>query len=157
MSTNNRLINFLDYHNIKFKLLNHDTTYTCEQLAHKLHVSPSNIAKTVIIKYDKGFAMIVLPADKKIVLRYLKNMLTSDNLELAKESEFKKLFPDCEPGAMPPFGNLYKLPVFVARSLTHDDEIIFNAGTHCDAIKMKFDDYTRIVSPNISFFSDSIH
>jgi Ala-tRNA(Pro) deacylase len=157
MSSIEKLTNFLDYSNINYNLLHHDATYTCEQLAHKLDVPTKDIAKTVIIKNDKGYAMIVLPGDKKINLSFLKNMFLSNKLELAKESEFKKLFPDCELGAMPPFGNLYKLPVYVAHSLTLDSEIIFNAGTHCDAIKMKFDDYTRIVSPNISFLSKSIH
>ena len=157
MSSLDKLKNFLDDNNINYDLLHHDPTYTSEELAHKLDVHSKIIAKTVIIKNDKGFAMIVLPGDKKINFNYLKNIFLSNKLELATEKEIKKLFPDCEMGTMPPFCNLYKLPVYVAHSLSSDFEIIFNAGTHSDAIKIKYDDYTRVVSPKISFFSDSLH
>ena len=157
MNSIERLRNFLDDHNIQYDLLHHDPTHTSEELAHKLNVDPKKIAKTVIVRNDKGYAMIVLPGDKKINFNYLSNVFLSNKLELAKEFEIKSLFPDCELGAMPPFGNLYKIPVYVALSLSSDHEIIFNACSHTYAIKMKYDDYARIISPNISYFSQSLN
>lgn len=157
MSLLDRFKKYLNDSNINYSVISHSPTYTAEELAHELHVPEKDLAKTVIVKSDDGYAMIVLPASRKINLDYLKNAMGKKDIGLADEAEFKNLFPDCELGAMPPFGNLYKIPVYVALSLSEDDEIIFNAGTHSDAIKMSFKDFKRLVDPTIAYISEPLH
>ncbi len=98
-------------------------------------------------------AMAVLPASYQVDFKLLKNILGSDNVTLANEAEFKFHFPDCEVGAMPPFGNLYDMEVYVAETLTCNEEIAFNAGSHTELIKLKFEDFNRLVNPKIFKFS----
>lgn len=157
MSLSDRFKKYLNNSNINYSVISHNPTYTAEELAHELQVPEKDLAKTVIVKSDDGYAMIVLPASRKINLDYLKNAMGKKDIELADEAEFVNLFPDCELGAMPPFGNLYKIPVYVALRLSEDDEIIFNAGTHSDAIKMSFKDFKRLVDPRIAYFSEPLH
>lgn len=157
MSLSDRFKKYLNNSNINYSVISHNPTYTAEELANELQVPEKDLAKTVIVKSDDGYAMIVLPASRKINLDYLKNAMGKKDIELADEAEFVNLFPDCELGAMPPFGNLYKIPVYVALRLSEDDEIIFNAGTHSDAIKMSFKDFKRLVDPRIAYFSEPLH
>ena len=107
------------------------------------------LAKTVIVKLDDQFAMAVLPASLHVSLTRLKEAAGVDNVELANEDEFKSLFPDCDVGAMPPFGNLYDLDVYVAGQLTEDEEIAFNAGSHTELIKLAYRDFERLVQPKV--------
>jgi len=121
-----------------------------------VHISGKEIAKTVIIKIEGRMTMFVLPASYKIDFEHLKEAIGAERAELATEQEFKDMFPDCELGAMPPFGNLYCMDVYVARVLKEDDEIAFNAGNHRELIKMKFSDFEKLVQPkmlDISFVS----
>lgn len=97
--------------------------------------------------------MVVLPANRKIVLSALREMLANQNVKLATEDDFIERFPDCELGAMPPFGNLYGLPVYVAESLAEEPEIVFNAGTHREVIKMSFADFAELVQPTVLDFT----
>jgi Ala-tRNA(Pro) deacylase len=111
------------------------------------------MAKTVIVKIDGQMAMAVLPATRKVVLQELREITGADHVTFATEEEFKALFPDCETGAMPPFGNLYGMEVYVAPSLAEDEEIAFNAGTHSELIKLAYRDFERLVKPQVASFS----
>jgi Ala-tRNA(Pro) deacylase len=107
------------------------------------------MAKTVIVKVDGRMAMAVLPASERVDLETLRAATGAARVSLATEQEFRTLFPDCEPGAMPPFGNLYGMDVFVAPHLADDPEIAFNAGTHTELIRLPFHDFARLVQPKI--------
>ena len=143
---------FLDEHGVKYVSIQHSPAYTAPEVAASADVSGNNFAKTVIVKLDGGLAMVVLPANRKIVLSDLREMMLSDKIELATEAEFQTRFPDCELGAMPPFGNLYGLPVYVAATLSDEAEIAFNAGTHREVITMRYEDYANLVRPIVMDF-----
>ncbi|MBI3951579.1 MAG: YbaK/EbsC family protein [Acidobacteria bacterium] len=153
MSICARLREYLDDNNIKYTASTHSAAYTAQELAAVMHVHGREMAKVVIVKLDGQFAMLVLPGHHQINFEQLKAATGANHIELASELEFQNLFPDCEVGAMPPFGNLYGMPVYVARPLTDDEEIVFNAGTHRDAIRMKGADYGRLVNPTVLDFT----
>jgi Ala-tRNA(Pro) deacylase len=142
-----KLKEFLDEQNIKYVTISHSPAYTAQEIAARAHVPGKEIAKTVLVKMDGKLVMAVLPGSFKINFESLKNVLGSQNVRLADEHEFKDKFPDCEVGAMPPFGNLYGVEVFVASSLAEDEEIAFNACSHSQLIKMAYSDYERLVNP----------
>jgi Ala-tRNA(Pro) deacylase len=148
-----RLKEFLDSHDIKYVTRVHYTTYTAQEVAASAHVSGKELAKTVIVKMDGRMAMIVLPASHKIDFDLLKKASGARKIELATEQEFQGTFPDCEVGAMPPFGNLYGLDVFVADRLAEDQEIAFNAGTHEELVIMAYKDFEKLVKPRVAKFS----
>ncbi|MGB7291497.1 MAG: YbaK/EbsC family protein [Thermodesulfobacteriota bacterium] len=149
-----RLKDYLDENKIKYVKITHSRAYTAQEIAASVHIPGKELAKTVIIKVSDGFAMVVLPASRKINFDRLKTVVGNNEVRLAEENEFKGLFPDCEVGAMPPFGNLYNLPVFVASALAEDKEIAFNAGTHTDVIKISYSDFEKLVKPTTSTFSE---
>lgn len=157
MSILKSLKDYLDGNGIKYKAISHSPAYTAQEIAALVHVPGKELAKTVIVKTEEGYAMVVLPASRKINFEALKNVMSKKQVELAKEEEFEKMFPDCEVGAMPPLGNLYKLPVYVATALSEDEEIVFNAGTHTDVIKMSYQDLERLVKPVVADFSEQIN
>lgn len=140
---------FLKTNNINYSTISHSPAFTAPEIAAICHLSGKYLAKVVIIKIDGKFAMVVEPAHQKVNLKGFVQLTGAKKVELADESEFKDKFPDCEVGAMPPFGNLYDMDVYVAESLTKDDEIAFNAGSHEELIKMSFKDFERLVHPNI--------
>jgi Ala-tRNA(Pro) deacylase len=143
---------FLDSRGVRYVSIGHSPAFTAPEVAESAHIAGRDFAKTVIVKIDGEMAMVVLPANRKIVLSDLRDMLASQTVELATEAEFERRFPDCERGAMPPFGNLYGLPVYLAKSLEDEKEISFNAGTHREIITMKFQDYIRLVQPVVMDF-----
>ena len=145
---------FLDENKIKYTILQHSSAYTAQEVAASAHISGKELAKTVMIKIDGKIAMAVLPASYKISFDQLKEALNAEKVRLAYEQEFMDKFPDCEVGAMPPFGNLYGLEVFVAESLTEDEEIAFNACSHTELIKMKYSDFERLVKPKKLKFAE---
>jgi Ala-tRNA(Pro) deacylase len=153
MSICAKLKDYLDENNIKYTSITHSRAYTAQEIAATLHVPGKELAKTVIVKIDGQLAMAVLPAPRHIDFERLKEATGAQHVELASEDEFTNRFPDCEIGAMPPFGNLYRLPVYVAQSLAQDEEIVFNAGTHVDAIRMKYADFARLVNPKAMSFT----
>jgi len=153
MSVLKRLKEYLDENNIRYVSIDHSPAYTGQELAESVHISGKEIAKTVILKAGGSYMMAVLPASRKINFNYLEEQIAAKGLRLAEEDEIKNLFPDCEVGAMPPFGNFYDMPVYAASALSEDEEIVFNAGTHTDAIRMSYNDYIRLVDPNIVNFS----
>ena len=143
---------FLDGQGIKYLTIRHSPAFTASEIAESAHIAGRGFAKTVIVKIDEGMAMVVLPANRKIVLSDLREMLGSPHLRLATEDEFEDRFPDCALGAMPPFGNLYGLPVYVEQSLAQEPEIAFNAGNHSEVIKMWFADFDELVHPIVVDF-----
>lgn len=146
---NKHIQHFLDSHNVHYQTIHHSPAYTSQETAASAHVSGNDMAKSVIIKVDGNLAMVVLPASKRVNLNLLKKLLGAKKVELAYEHEFEKRFPDCEVGAMPPLGNLYEMEVFVDAILTEDEDIVFNAGTHSELIKMNYVDYARLVKPKV--------
>jgi Ala-tRNA(Pro) deacylase len=144
---------FLDANGIRYVSRIHSPAYTAQEVAASAHVTGKHFAKTVIVRIDAGLAMAVLPSNRKVVLQDLREITGKDNVRFATEEEFKSLFPDCEVGAMPPFGNLYGLDVFVAPSLTENEEIAFNAGTHTEVLSMAYADFERLVHPKVTSFT----
>jgi len=144
---------YLDEVGVKYVTIIHSNAFTSQDIAASAHVSGKEFAKTVMIKIDGVMAMAVLPASYHIDFDSLKAIFGTKNVTLATEPEFKDRFPDCELGAMPPFGNLYDMAVYVADSLTQNKEIAFNAGSHTELIRLGYDDYRRLVKPRILQFS----
>jgi Ala-tRNA(Pro) deacylase len=148
-----RLTDYLDQNQIKYTTLKHSLAYTAQEIAAVSHIPGKNLAKTVMINVKGKLAMAVLPASYKIDFGELKQALGFDAVRLAHEKEFINLFPDCEVGAMPPFGNLYDLDVYVAKSLTEDEDIAFNSCTHSELLQMKYKDFEKLVNPKVIKFS----
>jgi Ala-tRNA(Pro) deacylase len=144
---------FLDENKIKYISIQHSSAYTAQEIAAIAHIPGKDLAKTVIIKIDGKIAMAVLPASYKVSFEHLKETLGAKEVRLAYEQEFMDKFPDCEVGAMPPFGNIYGIDVYVADSLAEDEEIAFNACNHTELIKMKFGDFEKLVKPKRIKFS----
>jgi Ala-tRNA(Pro) deacylase len=151
----NKVKAFLDIHGTKYIVISHSKAYTAQGIAAVAHVSGRELAKTVIVKLDGDLAMAVLPASYQVDLEELRRRTGVRSVELATEREFKQHFPDCETGAMPPFGNLYGIPVYVDETLTEDREISFNAGSHYELIKMAYRDFERLVKPEVMDFSSA--
>jgi Ala-tRNA(Pro) deacylase len=147
-----KLREFLDSRGVRYVTINHSRSYTAAEVAQSVHVKGRDFAKTVIVKIDGALAMVVLPASRRIVLHDLREWLAHPHVRLATEDEFRDAFPDCEIGAMPPFGNLYGMPVYVAASLVDEAEIAFNAGTHSEVIKMAYEDFEQLVQPLVIDF-----
>lgn len=145
-----RLEKFLKERNIPYKVLPHREEYTAQEIAAAMHVKGKSLAKVVMIKAGDRFVMTVLPASWKVDFEKMKESLHSSDARLATEEEFKKLFPDCEPGAEPPFGNLYDLETVVDKSLAEDERIYFNAGNHTEAVEMGYKDYASLVKPKVA-------
>ncbi|MEK9136152.1 MAG: YbaK/EbsC family protein, partial [Bacteroidota bacterium] len=143
------VMNYLNKRNIEYQIISHIPAYTSHNTARATHVPESELAKTLVVRAGQQFWMAVLPADHRLSERLLKRVLEVHHVHLATEEELGALFPDCEVGAMPPFGNLYGLPVIVDQSLTERGEIVFNACTHTEAVRMKFADFERLVKPLI--------
>jgi Ala-tRNA(Pro) deacylase len=146
---------FLDANAVKYVVVSHSKAYTAQGIAAVSHISGKELAKTVIVKLDGALAMAVLPASYQVDLPTLKRATGVQEAALATEREFKQHFPDCETGAMPPFGNLYGIPVYVDDTLTEDKEIAFNAGSHYELIRMAYLDFERLVGPEVMSFSSA--
>jgi Ala-tRNA(Pro) deacylase len=144
---------FLDENKVKYIAIQHSSAYTAQEIAASAHIPGKDLAKTVIIKIDGKMAMAVLPASYKVSFDHLKDTLGMKEVRLAYEQEFMDKFPDCEVGAMPPFGNIYGMEVYVAESLAEEEEIAFNACSHTELIKMKFSDFEKLVKPKRIKFS----
>ena len=144
-----KLKEFLDSNNIKYVTISHSPAYTAQQIAASAHISGKELAKTVIVKIDGKMSMAVLAASYRVDFNLLKKTAGAKRVELASEEEFKDMFPECEVGAMPPFGNLYGMEVFVEKSLAEDKEIAFNAGSHTELIKLAYNDFARLVEPKV--------
>lgn len=148
-----KLKKILDEKGIKYEVIKHGEAFTAQEIAATTHTPGKEMVKVVILNGDEKYFMVVLPASYRIDNEKLKKTLQVKNLRLSTEEEFGKLFPDCEVGAMPPFGNLYNIDVYVDRVLTEDETIVFLTGNHRESIKMKYKDLARIVKPNVADFA----
>ncbi len=148
-----KLKEFLDKEKIKYVSIVHSPAYTAQEVAASAHITGRELAKTVIVQLDGEMAMAVLPANRKIVLQDLREVTGSDQVKFVAEDDFKKKFPDCETGAMPPFGNLYGMEVFAAASLADNADIAFNAGSHTEVMKLLYKDFERLVRPKVVSFT----
>jgi Ala-tRNA(Pro) deacylase len=146
------LNDFLDRNGVRYAIIAHSPAFTAQQIAARAHISGRELAKTVMVKIDDRLAMAVLPASQKVDLRELQQALGARRIEIAKEEEFRSRFPGCDLGAMPPFGNLYGMDVYVADSLAEDEEIAFNAGSFTELIQLAYRDFERLVSPTVLHF-----
>ena len=145
----NRLKAFLDQHGVKYVSIWHSPAYTATEVAASAHVAAPHFAKTVVVRVDGVPAMLVLPASRRLLLPELRGLLECEDVKLASEGDLRRLFPDCELGAMPPFGNLYGMQVHVLVALAHEPRIAFNAGTHTEIIEMAYEDFDRLVKPRV--------
>ena len=148
-----KLKDFLDQNSVKYTTIGHSRAYTAQEVAASSHIPGKEMAKTVMLKMDGKISMVVLPASCKIDFGLLKKSSGAKEVILASESEFQDLFPDCDVGAMPPFGNLYGMDVYTAEKLAEDDEIAFNAGSHTEIMRLSYKDFERLVKPRVLKFS----
>lgn len=156
MSIPARLIEFLNQSKVRYEVIHHPEAFTAQELAAIEHVKGKNHAKVVMVTAGPEKLMTVLPADRRVDLEKL-DAATGKRTALATEADFRALFPDCATGTMPPFGNLYSVPTYVDESLKDDGFIVFEAGTHQDAIKMNYGDYARLAKPLVADFAVKSH
>lgn len=143
------LTNFLDAEAVPYRIIHHEPAYTAHQLAHATQTSARQVAKTVVLSVDGKMAMAVMPATHRIRWDKFMDAMNTDFIELADESEFQAHFPGCEVGAMPPFGALYGMRVYVYELLGQNEEIVFPAGSHCATLVMAYADYERLARPTL--------
>jgi Ala-tRNA(Pro) deacylase len=142
-----KLKQYLDRHGIKYLTITHSPAYTAQAIAAVAHIPGKDLAKTVMVSLDDHLAMAGLPSSVMVDLERLRDAAGVEKARLATETEFKDLFPECEVGAMPPFGNLWDMEVYVDPLLAEDENIAFNAGSHVELIKLAYDDFARLVQP----------
>lgn len=145
----NRLTNYLDEQGVKYVVIQHSKAFTAQEVAASAHIPGKEMAKTVMLKVDGDLKMVVLPSTHNVSFEKVKKELGAKQVELASEEEFEELFPDCELGAMPPFGNLYNMKTIVAEVLEEDEEIAFNAGTHRELVRLAYEDFKKLASPKV--------
>ena len=148
-----QILKYLDDNGILYLHTIHEPAYTARDVAAVEHLPLRDVAKVVVFHSERGYGMAVLPADRLLDLKQLRSTLVLDHLRLATEEELAVLFPEGELGAMPPFGNLYGMDVYVAPELTEEEEIAFNAGSHTELIKMDYQDFERLVKPKVMSFT----
>jgi Ala-tRNA(Pro) deacylase len=153
MAIPSRVRDFLDSENVSYEELRHQPAFTGQEVAHTLHLSGKRCAKTVVLEGDGRLAMAVLPASNRLNLQDIQVAMEVARLEMLAESVLCKLFPDCEPGAIPPLGRLYGMEVWVDRAISDSEHIVFCAGTHEDCIRMKYSDFAKLAKPRVSRFS----
>lgn len=149
MPTSTKLKEYLDRQGVPYEHHVHPTAYTAQEIASSMHLPGRNIAKTVVIEADGALVLAVVPANQRVDLNHLKFITRSANIRIADEREFAAVFPSCEPGAVPPFGNLFGLASYCDTQLEQDEAIEFNAGSHTDTIQMAFEDYKRLARPTM--------
>lgn len=144
-----KLKEFLDSQKVKYNSVSHSPAFTSQEIAAAAHISGKQLAKTVIVDMDGGLAMVVVPANDQINFAKLREATGKAKIDLASESTFKNKFAECEVGAMPPFGNLYNMPVYVSSELSHQPQILFNAGSHSELMQLDYPDFERLVKPTV--------
>ena len=147
------LKNFLDDQQVKYISIAHSIAYTAQEIAESAHIPGDAMAKTVIASLDGELAMAVLRAPDKVDLDLLRAAAGAGEGHLASEDQFRSRFPSVDPGAMPPFGNLYGMRVFVDEPLTRNKLIAFNAGSHSELVQLGYADFERLVEPKVANFS----
>ena len=150
-----KLRRFLDEKKIKYVTISHSLAYTAQEIAASAHIHGKLLAKTVIVRIGSELAMAVLPANFRVDLKKLGMACGTTGVDLAEEEEFADRIGECALGAMPPFGNLFDMAVWVDRTLAEDEEIVFNAGSHTELIRLSYKDFARLVSPRVADFAVS--
>ena len=145
-----RLKEFLDSHKVKYVAISHSRAFTAQDVAESAHVSGKELAKTVMVRLDGRTAMAVVPAASRVNFDLLKQAAGARSVELANEKEFKDMFPECEVGAMPPFGKLYGLETYASNRLAEQKEIVFSAGLHTELIRLSYKDFERLAEPKVA-------
>jgi Ala-tRNA(Pro) deacylase len=153
MKCKERMEQVLRENGISFKTMTHPQVFTMQEVAAALHVPGNQVAKVVMVKADERMVMLVVPAPFRLDFGRLRTLLEAKKVRLAEEDEFEGLFPDCATGAMPPFGNLYDLPVYVDEALAQEPDIVFRVGTHRDTMKVAYADFGRLVQPTVAEFT----
>ncbi len=153
MECRDRLEDYLRENRVPFRVQHHPRAITAQEVAASEHVPGKMVAKVVMILADGRMIMLALPAPYQVDLEKVGALLGVEEVRLADEEEFEGAFPDCEVGAMPPFGNLYDLPVYVEEVLAEDETIVFRAGTHTDTMSVKYADFERLVEPAVAEFA----
>ena len=153
MTCKDRLEAYLRDNQVPYQTQHHPTAFTAQAVAETEHISGKLLAKVVMVVADGDLVMLVLPAAHRADLAHAAAVLDAREVRLTEESEFATIFSDCEVGAMPPFGNLYGLPVYVDQTLAEDETIFFQAGTHTDTMSLKFADFEQLVKPNLADFA----
>jgi Ala-tRNA(Pro) deacylase len=148
-----KLKEFLDRNEVPYETIPHPPAYTTQDVAAAAHIPARKVAKTVMVRIDGDMAMVVLEAPDRVDLERLREVTGAETIELAGEDEFRDLFPNCEPGAMPPFGNLWNMPVFVDQRLREEEVIAFNAGTHDELVRLSYGAFERLVQPVVAELS----
>lgn len=149
-----RLKKFLDDNGVGYDVMHHDPAFTAQELAARMHISGYEFIKVVVVKLDGAFALAALPAPLRVNFKMLAEAAGVRKCSLASEEEFQQLFPDCELGAMPPFGNLYNLTTYVDQDVTHNENTVINAGTHAEAIRLRYADLARLARPRVVRFGE---
>jgi Ala-tRNA(Pro) deacylase len=144
---------YLDRHDIKYIVISHSPAFTAQGVAALAHIPGKELAKTVVVKMDEKLVMAVLPASLQVDLAQFKKATSATDVALASEDDFRDRFPECETGAMPPFGNLYGIEVFAEESLTRDKEIVFNACSHRELIRLAWEDFASLAKPTVIRFA----
>jgi len=147
-----KLKDYLEKNNVSYEVAYHQMAYTAQEIAAAQHVPGKEMAKVVMVKADGKIVMLVLPASYRVETKKLKGALGCKKVGIVKEKEFQNLFPDCEVGAMPAFGNLYNLEVWVDKVLAENQSIVFQAGSHVETLRIKYEDYVRLVNPKVGDF-----
>ena len=154
MDCKDRLEAYLKEKEVLFEVRHHPRAITAQEVAASEHVPGKMLAKTVMVLADGKMVMLALPAPYQVDVDKAGKVLGVE-VRLAHEEEFENTFPDCEVGAMPPFGNLYEVPVYVEAALAEDETIVFRAGTHTDTMSVSYADFERLVEPTIAEFAAS--
>ena len=154
MAIPQRIRDYLDSQNVPYETLHHSQAFTAQEVAHSLHVSGKKCVKAVVAEGDNKTVIVVMPASHRLNLQELKAALKVNQLEMLVESELVGLFPDCDLGAVPPFGNLYGIDVWVDRAVASTEKILFCAGTHEDCIRMRYSDFAKLARPFVGHFSE---
>jgi Ala-tRNA(Pro) deacylase len=147
-----RLRNLLEQNGIAFEVMPHDPAFSAQQLAARMHVRGKEFVKAVVVKVDGRYAIAAVPAHRLVDEKALARVAGAARCELATEAEFRNLFPECELGAMPPVGRLYDLPTYVDEEVTRDEMVVANAGTHAEAIRLRYEDLARVARPTVGRF-----
>ena len=149
------VMDYLKHNNVQYEVIEHAPAFSAHEVAVVSHVPEKDLAKTLIVNADGKFYMVVMPADHRLDDHLMHDVLKAKHVHLATEEDLRQIFPDCEVGAMPPFGNLYALPVYVDKALADDDVIVFNACSHTRSIRLKMYEFLQLVKPVIAEFSQS--
>jgi Ala-tRNA(Pro) deacylase len=149
------VIDYLKHNSVQYEVIEHAPAFSAHEVAVVSHVPEKDLAKTLIVNTDGKYCMVVTPADHRLNDHLLHDVLKAKHIHLASEDDLQQICPDCEIGAMPPFGNLYALPVYVDKAMASDEVIVFNACSHTRSIRLKMYDYLRLVKPVIAEFSQS--